>query len=87
MPRYYFHFHDGAELLVDHEGVDLPNIGAVIRSTLEQARGLLAADVAVGELDLGLSIKVTDEAGAIVHDLQFQDALTISWPTGGCAWI
>ncbi len=81
MPRYYFHLHDGAELLVDHEGADLPNIGAVIRSALEQARSLLSADVTVGALDLRLFIEVTDGNGAVVHALQFQDALTISWPS------
>ncbi len=80
MSHYYFHLHDGAELLVDHEGVDLPDVDAVIRSTLDQARSILASDVLAGELELHLSIEVTDEAGIVVHALQFQDAVTISPP-------
>lgn len=80
MTLYFFHLRDGADVLLDPEGCELPDLGAVAGRTLAAARSLLSADVLEGRMDLHLRIDVVDGAGAAVHSLDFADAVDIRPP-------
>jgi hypothetical protein len=76
MARFFFNLH-GAEELPDAEGVELPNLAAVRRRAIDEARALLSADVLTGEIRIDRHFAVTDEGGSIVLILMFADALTV----------
>jgi len=42
MGRFYFHLRDGGPLVIDVEGVDLPDLAAARREAEQAARELLA---------------------------------------------
>lgn len=77
MARYYFHLRDGRDVLLDPEGVELPDIEAARAQALSAARSILAAEVLEGKVPLNLRIDVEDVGGAIVHRLPFADAIVI----------
>lgn len=79
IPRYYFHLRDGADTLLDPEGVELA-AGAVVASALKAARDCIAHDARAGRVDLDRRIVVEDEAGAAVYMIDFVDAVEISLP-------
>jgi hypothetical protein len=55
-------------------------VDAVADKALWQARDCMAEDVRGGRLHLGYRIEVQDEAGQVVHCLDFADALEITPP-------
>jgi uncharacterized protein DUF6894 len=80
MALYFFHLRDGEDMLLDPEGCELPDLGAVAERTMATARSLLSADVLQGRLDLDLRIDVVDAGGAAIHSLDFADAVEIRPP-------
>jgi hypothetical protein len=74
---YFFHLRDGADMLLDPEGVDLPDSEAIIHYALKAARSILGAEAEKGRLPLYMHLDVEDETGLIVHQLQFRDAIEI----------
>jgi len=77
MALYFFHLRDGQDILLDPEGVDLPDPAAIARNALAAARSILSTEVLEGRLPLDMRIDVEDEAGALVHRLPFADAIAI----------
>ena len=77
MARYYFHLRDGRDVLLDPEGLEPPDPGAVVAKALVAARSILSADALEGRLQLDLRIDVEDESGGLVHRLAFADAIAI----------
>ena len=49
MARYYFHIKDGAELIKDQEGTELPTPDAARRQALKSARELWANAIRSGK--------------------------------------
>lgn len=76
MARYYFYLIDSVDVLLDPEGVVLPE-AAIAGAALLQARDCMAHDVKGGQLRLGYRIDVHDENDGVVHSLSFADALEI----------
>jgi hypothetical protein len=76
MPRYFMHLRDGANEILDPEGIVMEE-PAVSAATLFAARDCMAGDVKNGRLDLNARIDVHDEAGTLVHSLLFCDAVEI----------
>lgn len=76
MPKVFFHLVDGQETLLDPEGSMLTLDEAVPRA-LKVARALIADGAVQGRIDLRPRIDIADEAGTIVHSLDFADAITI----------
>lgn len=73
MPRYFFNTQIGDELVVDPEGEELKNpdhAWGVARAMIQE---LLKTEGAHGLL--GASIEVTDDAGKIVLEFPFAEAL------------
>ena len=80
MTIYYFHLRDGDDVLLDPEGIELPNNDAIVARALSEARHLMSEDVLTGVLDLAQRIDVEDEDGQVVHRLWLGDALAIRYP-------
>lgn len=76
MPRYFTHLIDGEDRTLDPDGTEMP-AEAVELHALLNARGCIAEDARDGVIDLHLRLEVHDEAGTVVHELSFADAVTI----------
>ena len=77
MPRFFFHLYDDLVVL-DEEGMEMPDLEAASAKATEIARLLACEGVKQGNLDLDHRIDVADERGEIVLKLKFRDAFTIS---------
>lgn len=76
MPRYHFNVTDGQTVATDHEGSELPDVGAVATEARESIRHMLAEGAAVGLARRLWTLTVTDEVGQLVLSMPFDDALT-----------
>jgi len=76
MARYFMHLVDGADILLDEEGLILSE-AEVAGAALFAARDCLSHDIRTGCLRLGYRIDVHDHEGKLVHSLAFRDALEI----------
>jgi len=79
MPKYFFHVRDGKDVLLDPEGVQLAP-GAVAGYALRAARDCIAHEAKTGRIDMDQRVEVEDEAGTIVHRLEFGDAVQLIEP-------
>ena len=80
MARFYFHLNDGQNVLIDSEGVELPDNDAAARRALDSARDILSAEVREGRVPLDMHLAVEDERGLTVHSLPFTQAVEITLP-------
>jgi hypothetical protein len=76
MAQYFFHLHNGHDVLLDSEGMMLDGIEAVTVQALKEARSLISHDVLEGCVNLHQSIEVEAPVGTVVHRLAFVDAVT-----------
>ncbi len=77
MSRFHFHLWDGADLIHDPEGAELPDMDAVRARAVQTARELLAEEISEGKLPLYMRLDVEDEGNRIVHRLNFADVVKI----------
>jgi hypothetical protein len=75
---YFFHLTDGHESLIDAEGREVGDVTLLDELALKEARAMIAQDALGGRIDLNQYIEVRDDAGKLVHQLRFRDAVTIS---------
>ncbi|MFZ0850023.1 MAG: hypothetical protein WAO08_12560 [Hyphomicrobiaceae bacterium] len=75
MPRYFFHVDDGQDVMHDDEGIDLPDLDAVREEATESAREIMSQSVLAGGPPNGKKFVVTDEAGIVVLEVAFKDAI------------
>lgn len=78
MPRFYFHIVDGATVIEDPDGSDLPDLESALAEALQSARHLLADKVRAGDIVDGQRFEIRDEAGALLATLPFRDAIRLS---------
>jgi uncharacterized protein DUF6894 len=76
MSAYYFHLHNGIDLLRDPDGRDIAD-DKIVAAALREARAMISADASDGCIDLNQSIEVEDADGSVVHRLDFGDAVRI----------
>lgn len=77
MPRYYFHFRDRDEFIVDDTGMDLPNLTAVRENALAAARDMAADKTQAGEPIGHEAIEVVDDHGAPVISVELRSAIRL----------
>lgn len=77
MARYFMHLIDGADQVLDPEGVEHASLELLHKRVLECARDIIAGDAVQGTIDLGYRIDAEDETGDVVHSLEFADAVEI----------
>lgn len=77
MPLYFFHLHNDVDT-VDDEGSELPDAEAARSYAIDQAREMAAESVrAYGHLILDHRIDVTDESGAAVTSVTFEQVVRV----------
>ncbi len=69
MPRYFFHIRDQHHLHEDDEGIDLPNLYAVLEEALRTDRELTVDPAGV----YGLEFEITDSSGRTVLKVPIQE--------------
>lgn len=73
--RYYFHIKDGAELVKDQEGTELPTPDAARRQALKSARELWANAIRSGK-NLGAdAVIIADEYGGTLTFVPMNEVL------------
>lgn len=77
MPIYYFHLCDGADIVLDPEGREVPS-NSVEEAAFTEARAIIAADAASGHIHLDQQIEVRDADGRTVCRVEFEDAVTVT---------
>jgi hypothetical protein len=88
MPRYFFNLRNSSGYLEDEEGQDLPDAGSARQAAMTSARSIVSEESRKGVIDLRASIEIRDEAGAMVLEMPFGDAVEIMTgvlPSGGQA--
>ena len=78
MSLFYFHLHECGDVIADPEGIDLPDLDAVRRKAVKEARQVMSSEVQEGRLCLGCCIVVEDAGRVEILRLPFRDALVVS---------
>ena len=78
MALYYFHLIDGHQTLIDPDGREVADPNQISVVALEEARAMISQDALAGRIVLGQHIEVRNEAGKLLHQLNFRDAVTIT---------
>jgi hypothetical protein len=76
MPRYFFNLKNSIGDVKDHEGLVMSDLDAARAEAIKGARSVIASEVLEGRLDLAGHIDVTDEKGALVLTVTFQEAVS-----------
>ena len=74
MPRYFFNARIDGELISDPDGEELRDLDRTWEIARSMIRELLQTEGAEGEL-LNATLEVTDEAGEIVLEFPFAEAI------------
>jgi hypothetical protein len=77
MAQYFFHLHNGHDILLDSEGMELDGLVEVVAQALKEARSLISHDALDGHINLHQRIEVEAPVGTVVHRLNFSDAVHI----------
>jgi hypothetical protein len=77
MARYFMHLIDGTDQLLDPEGAEHASLEILRGRVLACARSIIAHDVQDGVIKLDYRIEAHDEAGEVVHSLDFEDAVQV----------
>ena len=80
MPRYFFDLLNGIGTTHDEEGTDLPDIAAARDRALREARPVIAHEILDGWLDLTGKIRVRSEAGEVLFEVRFDEAVDLKLP-------
>jgi hypothetical protein len=75
---YFFHLRDGQEAVLDPEGRQVADFSSINDLALNEARAVISEDALGGRIILDQFIEVRDDAGKLVHQLSFHDAVTIT---------
>ena len=78
MSRFFFDLHECGRVLIDSEGVEMPDASAARVNAIHEARQIMADEVAHGRLCLACHIEVQDEARNAVLVVAFADAIVVS---------
>jgi hypothetical protein len=80
MSRFYLHVCNGNGFIEDEEGSDLPDASAAREKAIAGARDIMAAEIQLGELDLGSFIEVEDVDRKHLFTVTFADAVDVKGP-------
>ncbi len=77
MDRYFFHFRNHTDRIIDPEGIELPSIDAAKSEALRAARDILSHEIRIGVIDLRSRIDVEDGDSRVLHSLPLKDAFKV----------
>ncbi|MFL6788299.1 MAG: DUF6894 family protein [Sphingomicrobium sp.] len=75
---YFFHLRDGGDTLLDSEGCEIGEPAEIGGHALKEARAMISQDALGGRIMLNQYIDVRNEAGKLIHQLAFRDAVKVS---------
>jgi len=76
MPHYYFHLYNDV-VLMDEEGVDLPDLEAAHANGIKEAREMMLDMVTQGRINFSHRIDIADESGTVVDSVTFGEAVKV----------
>ena len=76
MRRYFFNLYDDTVVL-DEEGIELPDLAAAKAKAFASARDMACAEVLNGHLSLDHRIEVVDERARLVCTVRFGDVVSV----------
>jgi hypothetical protein len=68
---------DGRDTLIDPDGREIADPAQVSGIALKEARAMISQDALTGRIVFHQFIEVRDEAGKLIHRLDFRDAVTV----------
>jgi hypothetical protein len=74
---YFFHLCDGHEVVIDPEGREIDDRSRIAEFALKEARAIVSQDALGGRIKLEQRIEVRNDAGKLVLQLSFRDAVTV----------
>ncbi|SOR26800.1 conserved protein of unknown function [Methylorubrum extorquens] len=77
MPLFFFHIRDGATLIEDPDGSELPDLAAAREEAVQGARFLLAEKLKAGEVLDGQRFEITSAEGVVLALLLFKDLVKL----------
>ena len=81
MPHFRFHLHQGEDIVIDDEGLELGDLACAAQYAQRTALELMAWSIReAAELRLDGEIRIADAAGNLLQSLPFASALTIVRP-------
>lgn len=66
MVRFYFHIKEDGRMVLDDEGVDLPDVDAAKREALQCAREMLGDAIKAGKPTVPDALVIADEFGRVL---------------------
>ncbi len=78
MPRYFFHFQDGAARLEDREGMRLPDPEAAWYHGVRSARDVIEVERRSGLLRRDCQVEVVDEEGDQIWAVPFDEVVELT---------
>jgi hypothetical protein len=77
MPRYFFHVRDGDDLILDREGLELPDLDSALEECRSLVRTVLNEDQHRAILSPGRQFEIVDELGRLVLVIPFRAVVPI----------
>ncbi|ARO53927.1 hypothetical protein B2G69_07030 [Methylorubrum zatmanii] len=77
MPLFFFHIRDGATLIEDPDGSELPDLAAAREEAAQGARFILAEKLKAGEVLDGQRFEITSAEGVVLALLLFKDLVKL----------
>ena len=78
MALYFFHLCDGHDTLIDPDGREVVDVATLSDIAIKEARAMISQDALGGKITLNQFIEVRDEAGKLIHQTAFRDAVSVS---------
>jgi hypothetical protein len=75
MPRYFFHLHDGDELVPDEEGRYFPDLDHALEEARQSARDILAEQLRLGQKLDGQFIEIANDDGEVLDYVTFRSVV------------
>jgi hypothetical protein len=75
---YFFHLCDGRDTLIDPDGREVVDVATLSDIAIKEARAMISQDALGGRITLNQFIEVRDEAGKLIQQTAFRDAVSIS---------
>jgi hypothetical protein len=76
MRRYYFHVKRGQMLILDHEGLELPDSNAAAQVAKRRGREIASAEAQSGVAPTAISIVIADEHWLPLWEVPLDDSGT-----------
>jgi hypothetical protein len=74
---YFFHLCDGRDTLIDPDGREVSDAATLCDIAIKEARAMISQDALGGKITLNQFIEVRDEAGKLIHQTAFRDAVSV----------